>query len=946
LTDAVVSGAAGQTEGLLERDSELGLIAGLVDSVAAGGDGALFLEGAAGIGKTRLLRRAVVLAEAAGVRVLTATAGELDRGFAYGPVRDLLGRPLALLDDEARESLRRGPAGPAAALLEGAESPGDPFAIRHSLYWLTVELAESGPLLLLVDDAHWADPASIEWLRYLAARMDGTGLGLILAARPVESADGAAATGPILAAEEVTVVRPRSLGIGAVAEMIATALGAEPDEEFAEACLVASGGNPLTLRELLARLAGKRIRPTATALDDVGRAAPREIGRSALDRAAGVEEATAVLKALAVLGPGATVDRLAEVAELPRSGAAEALIALGDLGLVEGGDVPDLAHPLLRRAILLETGPRERAALEARAAAALSMAGAPAEAVAAHLLEADPAGEAGTVAILREVARRAVACGDPVTALACLRRAVAERAEPVDPELRVELGRTMVASGEEGGAEILRAATAEATDPVAAAALALELGTALSALGRDEEAIADLVPAAEALAGDDRELELLIESAIHHAARNLADPDPAVLGRIGRFDPAALAGETLGERAMLIHQSGDHILSGGDAAGGAALAQKAIAGWTPRDDRERLLASLAAGLLIYCDRPGAATAVLDRLLSDARARGSPLGYVFASGFRCYASGQTGDLRQALGDGEAAVDVAESQGIRLVLPIVFASYMTSLVQSGDAAGALALAGRYDALEDEGDKSSHAMFLATRGAAYTALGQRSAAIADLRAAGEVMSRWGVDCPGLLQWRAPLAEALRLDGEDAEARRLAAEEVTLARAFGAPRPLGVALRAQAVVDPGVALPALEEAEGILRPSEARLEHARALAALGAALRRTNRREEARARLLEALDLAGRCGAKTLESNVREELAALGSRPRRTHLRGPDSLTPSERRVAALAGEGSTNREIAQQLFVTIKTVETHLSRVYAKLGIASRAELGEAMAGAPRA
>ena len=131
------------------------------------------------------------------------------------------------------------------------------------------------------------------------------------------------------------------------------------------------------------------------------------------------------------------------------------------------------------------------------------------------------------------------------------------------------------------------------------------------------------------------------------------------------------------------------------------------------------------------------------------------------------------------------------------------------------------------------------------------------------------------------------------------------------------------------------------MLEPSQARLEHARALVELGAALRRGNRRSESREPLRRGLELATDCGAAPLAERAETELLATGARPRRVALSGVDSLTPSERRVAEMAAEGGTNREIAQALFVTPKTVEVHLSSAYRKLGISSRRQLASALA-----
>jgi DNA-binding NarL/FixJ family response regulator len=177
----------------------------------------------------------------------------------------------------------------------------------------------------------------------------------------------------------------------------------------------------------------------------------------------------------------------------------------------------------------------------------------------------------------------------------------------------------------------------------------------------------------------------------------------------------------------------------------------------------------------------------------------------------------------------------------------------------------------------------------------------------------------------------------GEHAEARRLAEEDLELARRFGAPRALGMTMRAAALTHQrGPDLTMLSEATEVLSTSDARLEYLRVLVDLGAAIRRAGRPAKARERLRRGYELARRCGARALAGRALQELLAAGARPRRTALSGVDSLTPSELRVAQLAADGMTNREIAQALFVTEKTVEAHLGHAYPKLDITSRTEL----------
>jgi DNA-binding CsgD family transcriptional regulator len=194
----------------------------------------------------------------------------------------------------------------------------------------------------------------------------------------------------------------------------------------------------------------------------------------------------------------------------------------------------------------------------------------------------------------------------------------------------------------------------------------------------------------------------------------------------------------------------------------------------------------------------------------------------------------------------------------------------------------------------------------------------------------------------WRSLAAQAQFALGRSDEALELMREDVRLARSWGAPRCLGRALRILGTLEGGEAgFEHLREAVSLLESSPAQLEHAHALTDLGAALRRDNHRQEAREPLRQALELAHRCSATPLAERAQGELLATGARPRRRALSGVDALTPSERRIAAMAAEGLSNREIAQDLFLTPRTVEFHLSNSFRKLDISARTQLPEALA-----
>jgi DNA-binding CsgD family transcriptional regulator len=215
-------------------------------------------------------------------------------------------------------------------------------------------------------------------------------------------------------------------------------------------------------------------------------------------------------------------------------------------------------------------------------------------------------------------------------------------------------------------------------------------------------------------------------------------------------------------------------------------------------------------------------------------------------------------------------------------------------------------------------------------------------DLTQFGRNDELFGAANPLATRWRSEAALAHTLLGEADEARRLAAEDLDRARRWGAKSAVGIALRALALAeDPGESVERLRDAVDVLERSPARLEHARALTDLGAALRRTNRRSAARGALREGLRVAERCGARALSARARTELRAAGGRSSDRYGAGVEQLTASEQRVAELAAQGLSNPEIAQALFVTRKTIETHLGHVYSKLDIPGRGKLAHALA-----
>ena len=489
---------------LLERERELDGI-GRALARAGRGQGAFqLIEAPAGMGKTSLLGAAVDHATAAGFTCLRARASELERGDAYGCMRQLL-EP-AVATGAGAEPLFAGAAALSRPLFSVSDdNAGDGFAMRHGLYWLLNNMAADRPLALLVDDLHWSDAASLQFLAYLAPRLDGLALAVIGSTRAREG--DAALLARLATAPEVEVVRPTALSIAATVALCRNELQAEPAPDFAAACHTATAGNPFFLVALLREVRERGIAAGARDAADIRRIGPASVAQAVLLRLSGApREATSLVRAGAVLGDGASVREAAALAELGQDEVVRAADALGDLGILTLAEGVEFSHPIVRQAVYGDLGPGERGAAHARAAQVLIGTGAAVERVAAQMREAPPAGDLERVALLRRAAHEALARGAPDAAAAWLSRALAE---PPPTELRgellLELGSAELRLGAGEAVGHLTAAAETLTDPSARARALRHLANALTVSGQADRAITCLQAAIEVLEPINRE---------------------------------------------------------------------------------------------------------------------------------------------------------------------------------------------------------------------------------------------------------------------------------------------------------------------------------------------------------------------------------------------------------------------------------------------------------
>jgi DNA-binding CsgD family transcriptional regulator len=934
---------------LLERDSELGALEDLVGTGDVGGV-LLAIEGPPGIGKSALMAEARSRGSEAGMRVLGARGSELERSFSFGVVRQLFEPLLASLSDEERADALAGAAALAEPLFNpeqfdtgtGADSS---LATLHGLYWLTANLAAQRPLLLAIDDLHWCDLSSLRWLAYLLPRMEGLGLSVVVGLRPSEAGEDPALLDQIVSDPLATVIRPAPLSIEATARFLREALTRTADDAFCAACHEETGGNPLLLRELVHAIAVEGVVPIEANVPHLRELEARAGSRAVSLRLAWLPpEATALAQAVAVLGDDSDLRQAAELAGVDEETASEALAALVRVDVLRPQQPLGFVHPLIRAAVYESLTSLEREQGHERAAALLAAAGAEPERVAAQLLRSPPAGNTQTVARLREAARRAGTRGASESAVAYLRRALAEPPDAADrPDVLVELGSAEIRVSGEAAVEHLQEARELIDDPVKKAEIALLLGRQLYLL-RGEESDAVLTQALVDLDGADAELERLLQAGLitndmfapglQHRAQTLLDQV--------RKRPAA---GTFGEKVLLSLLAHYDARTGHPAAEVVPVARRALAeGSLVRDDVSGTVFIPPVVTLAMADLDEALV-IFEDALAEARRRGSTLAFAAAKVFRLLALVWRGDLVDAEAEAREALALGRAWGPTARFYGHASAFLAdALMEQGrldDATAALAtIAFRESQLDSE-----RVLFLRDSSARLRILrGDPAGGAEQLLEAGRSFDEVGAVNPAFIAWRSPAALALRQLERADEARELATEELAFARTWGAPRALAAALRTVGLVEGGAAgLALFEEAVQVVEGSPAKLEHAKARTELGAALRRANRRSDAREHLRQAVELATICGATSLAERAERELLTTGARPRRVALSGVASLTPSERRIAELAAEGPTNREIAQTLFVTQRTVEVHLTSTYRKLGITSRSQLAAALAGA---
>jgi DNA-binding CsgD family transcriptional regulator len=928
---------------LIGRERELAALADALDGARTTGR-IVVIEGEAGVGKTVLLAELADAAAASGATVLRARGGELERGEGFGIARRLLERPVTEAADGTRPGLLDGAAAHALGLFGRGEMVLDEQA-RYALYWLVANLAEAAPLALVIDDAQWADVASLDWLAYLARRLEDLPVLLAIGVRAGDPETDATALEAIRAEPGTTVLRPTSLDAAGSADLATRLWGQPVDDDFAAACHAWTGGNPHYVSEVVAGLRAAGLDPDAGAAEWMRQRQPERLATLTRQRLARLPaDAVALAEAVAVLAGGARLDRAAELAGLDLAAAARAADELAEARVLEpAGDALAFVHPLVAAAVYEEIPAARRGADHRRAAELLEAAGEGAEAVAAQLLRTPPAGDEWVLDRLLAAAGGALSHGAAAAASALLERAWSE--PPPAARATEVLGMLGMAQALEGRAEG-RAHLAEAAglsaDPGARAGLSLAAARFQLIAGEADAAVSLLRAALDGVGSEPSDERLRLEAALITVARS--DPSLAEVARVhleAVRDSATLA--TPGGRLVAVQLAFAEATVGAPAKRTAATARLALGEGALLDENPLAPDAFVVpiSVLSICDELEEAAEWYERAAARVRDSGEPLTFATVSALASW----TAFLRGRLGEAEVMARdalriTAEVPALGVVADFATAHLAAVLRERGEVDEALALCaaslGAAPAPAATGD------LLFAQGAALLAGGDSEAALEALVACGRHQERAGIHNPAFTPWRSAAAAALGRLERNEEAAALAAEEVKLAQEFGAPRSLGIALRRRGLVDGGEAgIVDLEASVAALEASAAVLERAHSQVALGAALRRAGRRADARRPLADGLATAESCGAGWLAETARTELQASGARRRSGGSYDPDALTVAERRVCEMAAEGMRNREIAQALFVTRGTVESQLHAAYRKLGIAGRGDLTTALA-----
>ncbi|WP_406212781.1 ATP-binding protein [Streptomyces decoyicus] len=925
---------------LIERDEQVSLLARQFEGLTAGKGGTVVVSGPAGSGKTALLR--AFLGEVAdkcpsgggtAVTLLTATGLPVTRSVPLGLISQLL------MSVELPADLRREIDGDIPEPLVDHVLTPAAAQLAQRIVEAVLALAAERPVVIAVDDVQDGDALSLECLTNLARRPVANH---VLVVATVRSGVGDAPCrfhGALMHEGIGSGIRLGRLSKRGVVALAADRLGRAVADRIGSACYEATGGSCLLAHAVLEDHAAEYGGLAEQRGNELfaGEAFGRAV-LGCLDR--GGSAARRVAETVAVLGDGVAPELLADVAGVPEHTLADAVETLDVMGVLRHGG---FRHPVARDAVLTRLTAADREAMHARGAGYLQRTGGPVDKIVEHLLAARTVPDQNAVLLLQCVAEQALLADDLDRATQCLRLAVQHCADErrraaIVSRLATVVWRNSPLAVAERHLRTLIKASHEGTLPADQVPKVLcymlwhgrveEAGDLISKLYRgDDGAVA---PTAE----DTHSLEWWLRHSYPPLAARIP-PRERVTGSFQRITPNVVnSGRTVA--AGLISS----VLEGAPADNVVIGAQQILQSCPLGDESLETLATALISLL-YVDRLDLARPWCDELIERSRKRGAPTWTAVLCSVRADIARREGYMAATVRYANEALDVMPAYCWGTNIGVVRASLIvghTRMDEYEEAAEQL----HQPVPEGIFESRFGLHYLFARGQYHLAIGRHYAALNDFNATGDLLAKWGMDLPGIVAWRSAAAECHLALGQKGWARELAEEQLRLSPSPTS-RPAGLATRVLAATKgPKERVPLLDAAVEVFTRCGARFHLARTLLDLANIHHELGEDGKARLVIGHARRMAKECRARRLQRDVpaprtpeRDETA---DRPRWSPMR--DDLSDAERRVASLAGLGHTNRQIAEKLYVTVSTVEQHLTRAYRKLGISRRSDLNTAL------
>jgi DNA-binding CsgD family transcriptional regulator len=908
---------------LVERREELAELAELLTECGNGRGGAALITGPLACGKTELLHAFGELAAEHGALLLSATASGAEQSLPWVVLSQLLHSaavPEPLLDKVLPLLGHAGCADRMAAAT--AEASALPAAmVAHRVCTALLELSNRQPIVIAIDDVQFTDQPSLQTLLSMMRRIRGQRILAVLSAEaPLRQAQPAAWT-ELLRQPRLKLLQLGPLSPAGVASILGGRWDAASAARHAPWLHAATGGNPMLVSALVEDLPADPPDSSADQVprqDGAGTAPVALAGGRAFRHAVlaclhrGDHGLLEIAQAVAVLGTATSAETLARLVDRDTGDAARGLDILDQAGVLAAGR---FRHPLARQAVLDALGPAERARLHLQAALLCREGGASCEEVAGHLVLGGRAGWDWAIPVLLKAADHALAADQADRAVECLRLALTECTdERRRPAIVATLARAQWRRNPSAVLRHLEPLRRAATDGLLSEAETAELVRYLCWHGQLESV---------------RELLTRLDG---RAAGGEPAWLPALRGSyqwlyLSRRPLTRLLPERVPERGQL-----SLAFSQPDSDGAARAAEQIL-----RDCQlgDHTMEAISVQLLTMAmtERTDRAVAWCDALLAEAALRGATTCQAELAGLRAELALRQGELPLAVRHAHDALALLPrpSWGVALGAPLAALTLALLALDRLDEAGEQL---RLSVPEAMLNTRFGAQYLRARGHYYLVTGRAHAALSDFRKCGDLMLRHGMDLPAFVPWRTDLAQAhLRLEQRDA-AKELATAQLERL-GIDAVRVRGMSLRVQAAASDLRRRPALLREAVDLLSGRDRVELVAALADLSDALHHLGEFSRARMVAHRARQAAAACHT-TVEcaalSSNRVLPETMEAEPEGTLI----SLSDAERRVASLAAVGHTNREIGRKLFITVSTVEQHLTRVYRKLNVTRRADL----------